>query len=104
MARRTILSWKISSAARSTTRRLRRNPDKPVDPPPDGHNGTRTKYYASEFSEAHNIGFTKRRVAEAVKRLSVQGAADEETKENLRKITDAISNALEQQTGEPAQV
>lgn len=74
-------------------------PEKPVDQPPTGHNGKRTKYYETRFSDAHRIGFNKRRVAEAVKRLSQQGEADDETRNNLRSVTDAIWTALQGQVG-----
>jgi len=75
-------------------------PEQMVDPPPDTHTGKRTKHYDGQFRERHRISFNKRRVAQALQRLLEQGKADTQTSENLRKITDAIWNALKRQVGE----
>jgi len=72
-------------------------PDQAVEPPRAGLAGKRTKYYEQQFQELHHIGFNKRRVAEAVKRLLVEGKADEETSTKLRTVTEAIWNALQRQ-------
>ena len=72
-------------------------PDQPVDRPPADYAGKRTKHYDRKFREHHGFGFKKRRVAETVRRLIIEGKADAETSENLRKATDAIWDALQRQ-------
>ncbi len=72
-------------------------PIQAVDPPPAEFQGKRTNHYKREFKERHGIGFSKRRVAENVKRLLGEGRADDPTLKNLRTVTDAIWAALERQ-------
>lgn len=71
-------------------------PENLVDPPGE-ITGKRTRYYEQKFKEVHNIGFNKRRIAEKVKKLLLDGSADEATIENLKKVTDAILAVLEKQ-------
>ena len=72
-------------------------PSQPVDKPATS-TGKRTKAYEKEFDAKHQIGFNKRRVAETVKRLLIDGKCDEESLMNLGKVTSAIHKALENQT------
>lgn len=77
-------------------------PEQPVDPPPEGQTGKRTKYYELKFKEVHAIGFNKRRVAAAAKRLLQDGRCDDLTRENLKKLVDAIWATLQAQLGSSA--
>lgn len=63
----------------------------------------RTTLYAQKFSETHQIGFNKRRVAEVVKKLLENRAEDSETRENLGRLSTAIIQKLKAQvaTGPP---
>lgn len=45
----------------------------------------------------YTSGFNKRRVAEVAKKLLLQGEIDDETRENLKKITDTIIGKLREQ-------
>ena len=71
-------------------------PSQPVDKPTVPA-GKRTKAYEKEFDAKHQIGFNKRRVAETVKRLLLQGKADEESLTNIGKVSSAIHQVLENQ-------
>ena len=73
-------------------------PDYNIDPPVHIA-GKRTKYYEGKFKEVHKIGFNKRRVGEHLKQLLVSGKVDDETRNNLRKVTSALVAELEKQVG-----
>jgi predicted ATP-dependent endonuclease of OLD family len=72
-------------------------PLKKVDPPPDQYTGKRTKYYTDQYKTKYKIGFCKKRVAEWVKKLLLDGKADEGTLENLRVVTQDILKRLSAQ-------
>lgn len=57
--------------------------------------------YEEALKEQHGIGFNKRRVAESAKRLLLQDKADTTTRENLKKVTDAIVDKFRTQTQLP---
>lgn len=78
-------------------------PEQQVDPPTAEYRGKRSKYYDKKFRDEHGIGFNKRRVGEAVRRLLVEGKADGPTLDSLRKVTDAIWAALQRQIGTATQ-
>lgn len=73
-------------------------PEQLVEPPADP-GGKRTKYYERQYKEIHNIGFNKRRVAEKVKKLLLEGKGDQDSLERLRKLTEGIWQALQAQVG-----
>jgi hypothetical protein len=58
----------------------------------------RTNYYETAFKTTLNIGFTKRRVAETVKKMLLDGKGDGETLDRLKKLTTALWDILESQT------
>lgn len=58
----------------------------------------RTNYYETAFKTTLNIGFTKRRVAETVKKMLLDGKGDGETLDRLKKLTTALLDILESQT------
>jgi predicted ATP-dependent endonuclease of OLD family len=60
--------------------------------------GKRTRKYEEAYRKIHSIGFNKRRVAETVKKLLLEGKGDTETLNKLDKVTSAIWKALETQT------
>jgi hypothetical protein len=59
--------------------------------------GKRTSRYEAVFKEVHHIGFSKRRVAERVKTLLLEGATDAETDKNLAALTNAILEKMNRQ-------
>lgn len=69
-------------------------PEHSVEPPKD-LSAKRTKYYEGKFKEAFGIGFNKRRVSEMVKKLMPK--ADTETLERLKRLTERIWAALQEQ-------
>jgi len=71
--------------------------DKSVDPPSHS-NGKRTKYYEGQYKTTHNLGFSKRRVAETVKHLLLDGKGDAETHDSLKRVSETLWNALKSQT------
>lgn len=72
-------------------------PESPVEAPGEPGAGKRTKYYEDNFKQTHKIGFNKRRVGEKVKKLLLDGAADDGSIQELKKVTDAILALLETQ-------
>ncbi len=72
-------------------------PDKPVDAP-TGVTGKITKAYENAYKEAYEIGFSKRRVGDTVKKLLLQGRADQETLDDLKTLTNRILESCESQT------
>jgi predicted ATPase len=60
-------------------------------------NVKRTQAYVNIFKTEFDIGFNKRRVALQLKKLLLEGQADEETRSNLQQVTAAIVGALERQ-------
>jgi hypothetical protein len=69
-------------------------PDKPVTPPDGKHKGKITKYYEAEFREKHQIGFTKRRVADAIYDLIAQGNIDDESRSSLERLAHVLLDKL----------
>ena len=57
----------------------------------------RGSLYEDAFKTEHGIGFNKRRVAEAAKKLLSEGRDDKETRDNLGILSTAIIQALETQ-------
>jgi hypothetical protein len=72
-------------------------PDQPIDPPTEMGN-KRTKYYEKKFKELYDIGFGKKRVGEALKRLLIEGRGDEQSLESLKNLKDMIMERMERQT------
>jgi predicted ATP-dependent endonuclease of OLD family len=66
-------------------------------PMPAPGNRKRTTLYEDAFRQTYNIGFNKRRVAEAVKKLLNEKREDEETKNNLGTLSTAITEKLKAQ-------
>lgn len=64
---------------------------------PENISSKRTKHYEMTFKETHNIGFSKRRVADHLKRMLIDGRSDESTDKNLSIITSALLEALDKQ-------
>ena len=62
-----------------------------------GHPQKRTKYYEAQFREKGLPGFSKRRVADQIKRKILTGKVDAETESALRKIVVKIVEALQRQ-------
>ena len=62
-----------------------------------GDEGKRTKRYETLVKEKHNVGFSKRRVGETVKRLLSEKKGDEETIKNLQTVVDKIWEILQLQ-------
>ena len=58
----------------------------------------RTKYYEKKFKELYDIGFGKKRVGEALKRLLIEGRGDEQSLESLKNLKDMIMERMERQT------
>ncbi|MBX3004593.1 MAG: AAA family ATPase [Anaerolineales bacterium] len=71
-------------------------PSQPVDQPSDG-NKKRTKLYEESYREKYGFGFSKRRVGDTLKRLLENGEGDEQTIENLTKISEALLGKLKDQ-------
>lgn len=72
-------------------------PDLEVTEPTKQQN-KRTNWYEKEFTEANNIGFSKRRVAARAKKMLIEGKADSKTKDRLSKLASAIFEVLETQS------
>jgi hypothetical protein len=58
--------------------------------------------YEDVFRQTYNIGFNKRRVAEAVKKLLAEKREDEETRNNLGTLSTAITETLKAQVPQAA--
>jgi predicted ATP-dependent endonuclease of OLD family len=67
-------------------------PDKPVQPPTGRFK--RTKHYETVFKQEHKIGFSKKRVAETLKRLLLETGGDDESRSNLQKVTTGLRGKL----------
>jgi hypothetical protein len=65
---------------------------------PVGENRKRTALYEDAFRATHGIGFNKRRVGEAVKKLLEKRAEDTETRANPGNLSTAIVERLTEQT------
>jgi energy-coupling factor transporter ATP-binding protein EcfA2 len=63
--------------------------DKLVPRPPDDP-GKRTKRYEIAYKDAHNIGFSKRRVAVTLKSMLQEGGAQRPGLDDLRRLTDRL--------------
>ena len=59
--------------------------------------GKRTRRYEKLFEDTYSIGFSKKRVAEAVKKMILDGRGDKETLENLERVTSEIRKGLQLQ-------
>ena len=59
--------------------------------------GKRTKYYEDAVKERLNIGFNKRRTAAKLKDLVLADRVEKSTSENLGKLVQAITAALDSQ-------
>jgi hypothetical protein len=69
-------------------------PDKPVEKPGDNKK-KRTKTYEALFQDQYGFGFSKKRVADTLKRMLLAGRGDEESLNALKKLTDAHLNKLD---------
>jgi AAA ATPase domain len=76
-------------------------PANPVPQPPPGDR-KRSTVYSEAFKADHNIGFSKRRVAEAAKKLLSEGKDDQETHDNLGTLSTAIIQNLQRQAPKAA--
>src|SRR6266446_4399308 len=56
-----------------------------------------SKLYEDEFKATYKIGFNKRRVAEAAKRLLKDGVEDEETRNSLGTLSGVLIKNLKEQ-------
>jgi hypothetical protein len=70
--------------------------DKPVEQPPD-QEGKRTKRYERSYKDIHNIGFSKRRVAEALKPILLQMNPEDHGIDGLRTLCNRIWDVLQSQ-------
>jgi len=75
-------------------------PAQEVEQPPEGTR-KRARLYEEAFKQTHDIGFNKRRVGEAVKRLLEKRAEDAETRGNLGKLSTAIVQVLQAPSVKP---
>jgi hypothetical protein len=64
---------------------------------PGGSNKKRATMYEEEFRKTHKIGFNKRRVAEAARKLLAAGSEDDETSKNLGILSGRLIEALKAQ-------
>jgi predicted ATP-dependent endonuclease of OLD family len=71
-------------------------PSNPV-PPQNGKEKKIARQYEEVFKESHKFGFNKRRVADAAKRLLKAGTEDEETRNNLGKLSGVLVENLKAQ-------
>lgn len=71
-------------------------PDKDVPLPP-ASNEKRTKRYSELFRTEFKIGFGKKRVADKIKDLLIQGKSDPESVEALLKVAKALLDSLKRQ-------
>lgn len=78
-------------------------PANPVNPPAAAPGKKRATVYDEAFRAAHNFGFNKRRVAEAVKKLLAANEEDEETRNNLGTLSGILVEALKKQVPAAAQ-
>ncbi len=69
---------------------------------PAAGNRKRGTLYEDVFRQTYNIGFNKRRVAEAVKKLLAEKREDEETRNNLGTLSTAITEKLKAQVPQAA--
>ena len=72
---------------------LKAYPSNPIEKPANG-NKKRVNQYEEAFKSKYGIGFSKKRVAETIGKLLLQDSLDEETKENLKKLTDTLLERL----------
>lgn len=72
-------------------------PNQPIEQPTDT-NKKRATQYEDAFRTKHQIGFSKRRVADTVKQLLGEYKEDQETKTSLGTLSTAIMNCLNAQT------
>jgi len=82
---------------------LRAYPSNPIEKPEDD-NRKRSNRYEQLFKEKFRIGFNKRRVAEAVKKLLGEHKEDKETRDNLGTLSTALIQRLETTRARPATV
>lgn len=61
---------------------------------PSVSNKKRSTRYEESFRANHGIGFSKRRVAETIKKLLAAGSEDEETRRNLGALSTALIQRL----------
>jgi predicted ATP-dependent endonuclease of OLD family len=61
---------------------------------PANDNKKRMKRYDESFQKGHGIGFSKRRVAERLKAMLLDGSADAETEQNLKAVVGALLEKL----------
>lgn len=74
-------------------------PEHPVDK--QDADAKRTKRYEDEFRQKHDIGFNKRRVGEAVKKLLQKGKVDQSSQDRLKELTDLLLGTLKKQVKQP---
>jgi AAA ATPase-like protein len=76
-------------------------PHHPVDQPAAADR-MRARQYEEAFRAAHHPGFSKKRVADTVKKLLSEKKEDEETQANLGRLSTALINCLKAQVPAPA--
>jgi len=73
-------------------------PNQPVDIRKDDESKPkRTKHYEEQYRDTHDVGFSKRRVGETLKQMIRDGKCDPKTVKRLKRVTEAIKSALEEQ-------
>ena len=72
-------------------------PANPVPQPAAVEGTKRATLYERPFRASHNIGFNKKRVAEAAKKLLATNTEDEETRSNLGTLSGVLIEALRRQ-------
>ena len=80
---------------------LQAYPSNPMDKPAAGDR-KRANLYETAYRDAHHAGFSKRRVAEAAKKLLAEGREDEETRANLGILSTGIVGKLTAQAPQAA--
>jgi hypothetical protein len=70
--------------------------EQPVEQPPEG-DGKRAKRYEVAYRQVHDIGFNKRRVADALKPILVEGGAEAQGLGDLRAVANRIWDVLQGQ-------
>lgn len=77
-------------------------PSQPVDEPTAAAARKRTSVYDEAFRRVHDIGFSKKRVADVVKKLLDEHQDDEDTRSNLGTLSTAIIDRLRAQVSQPS--
>jgi len=78
-------------------------PANPIEQPAAVAGTKRATLYEQAVRATYNIGFNKKRVAEAAKKLLASGTEDEETRKNLGILSGVLIEALKRQIPAPVQ-